>query len=322
MNIVEENQAARLLYESDEPQWFKTLDSLANSVHPVDREAVRVWYSFWPLKLTESLKKSDDPVKTAQELLLYGKFELGRALHESVGFLFGARWWREVCHSVLEFAEQWESGSKKADSLTEAVRHVAGDVSSKQNVQQEFLLGITAVAFFALRHLGREDFRKTLNEFGSTSYSTRSPEELLSLRKKRTRKSLFDFLYTVNRRHTVTWDEKEDRTFEAINNQYIAMAAAKDQESYTNNDPRRVEGPVPVQCRNGACGFCWVGVLGGKENLSEITDFEKKRLETFGYSKSKQLVEPHPHLRLACQARVVGDISIVVPPWNGFLNGR
>lgn len=322
MNIAEENQAAKLLYHSDEPEWFETLDSLIGSVHSVDQDAVRVWYSFWPLKVTQSLRESTDPVKTAQELLLYGDFQLGRVLHDSVGFLFGARWWKEICQAVLDFADRWEAGSVEVESLSDAIRAVAQRVSSEQNTPEELLLGITAVAFFALRHLGREEFANCLKNTEIGVFSPRSPEQLLALRRKRTNKSLFDFLYTVNRRHTVTWDEKEDRTFPAINNQYLAMAAALDQEDYVDTDSRRVEGPVPVQCRNGACGFCWVGLLGGKKNLSEITDFERTRLETFGYSGSGQLSEQHPHLRLACQARVLGDISIVIPPWNGFLNGR
>src|SRR5690606_25764965 len=160
------------------------------------------------------------------------------------------------------------------------------------------------------------------NQTDARNHFQRSPEEVISLRKGRTKKKFWDFLYTVNRRHTVTWDEEKDCTFPAINNQYLAMAAAADQEDYRNSDPRRVEGPIPVQCRNGACGFCWIGVLGGKENLSEMADFERKRLETLGYVNSGQLAESHPHLRLACQARVTGDVTIVIPPWNGFLDGR
>src|SRR5690606_5402820 len=103
MNVAEENRATRLMYASAESEWFLALDSLVDSIHPVDREATRIWYFFWPLKLTESLKASQDPVKTAQELLLYGKFELKRALQESVTFLYGARWWHEVAQSVLDF---------------------------------------------------------------------------------------------------------------------------------------------------------------------------------------------------------------------------
>lgn len=322
MNLAEENRTAKLLYYSEESEWFAALDSLIDLVHPVDQEAVRVWYFFWPLKLTQSLKDSSDPVKTAQDLLLYGDFQLSRVLHDSVGFLYGARWWTEVCRAVLQFADRSESGQVEISSLSEGILQVTRNVSSEQKEPEDLLLGITAVCFFALRHLGREEFERVLENTHPMNLPSRSPKDLLMLRKKRTKKGLFDFLYTVNRRHTVTWDEKQNRTFQAINNQHLAMAAAQDQENYTESDPRRVEGPVPVQCRNGACGFCWVGVLGGKENLSEMTDFERKRLQTFGYRDSQQLLEPHPHLRLACQARVLGDVSIIIPPWNGFLNGR
>src|SRR6266511_440255 len=35
-------------------------------------------------------------------------------------------------------------------------------------------------------------------------------------------------------------------------------------------DPRRIEGPIPVECRSASCGTCWVGVLGGAEKLSDV----------------------------------------------------
>ena len=37
-------------------------------------------------------------------------------------------------------------------------------------------------------------------------------------------------------------------------------------------------------------------------------------MKVFGYLDTQ---EPRPLIRLACQARAFGAVSIVIPPWNG-----
>ena len=63
-----------------------------------------------------------------------------------------------------------------------------------------------------------------------------------------------------------------------------------------------------------------MGVLGGTENLSPISDWEKDRLKYFGYDFGNSDSETHPPIRLSCQAQCLGDISVTVAPWNGVLN--
>jgi hypothetical protein len=60
-----------------------------------------------------------------------------------------------------------------------------------------------------------------------------------------------------------------------------------------------------------------VGVLGGAEKLSDVvpTD-EGRRMKVFGYVNTE---EPKPLIRLACQAKASGAVSIVIPPWNGIM---
>ncbi|MGH9902472.1 MAG: 2Fe-2S iron-sulfur cluster-binding protein, partial [Pyrinomonadaceae bacterium] len=74
------------------------------------------------------------------------------------------------------------------------------------------------------------------------------------------------------------------------------------------------EGPIPVQCRSASCGTCWVGVLGGAEKLTDVAAREGRQMKEFGYTDTD---EPRPLIRLACQARGAGAVSIVIPPWNG-----
>ena len=42
-------------------------------------------------------------------------------------------------------------------------------------------------------------------------------------------------------------------------------------------------------------------------------------MKVFGY---KQPDEARPFLRLACQARATGNVSIVIPPWNAVFGKK
>ena len=70
-----------------------------------------------------------------------------------------------------------------------------------------------------------------------------------------------------------------------------------------------------MQCRTAACGTCWVGVLAGSEKLSEVGALEWSKIKEFGYIDTE---EPRPLIRLACQAQAYGNVTIVIPPWNGI----
>ena len=97
--------------------------------------------------------------------------------------------------------------------------------------------------------------------------------------------------------------------------QDMAWGAADDRtRNWREIDPRRPEGPIPVECRSASCGTCWVGILGGAEKLSDVAVREGKKIKEFGYIDT---TEPKPLIRLACQAKALGAVSIVIPPWNG-----
>jgi len=55
-------------------------------------------------------------------------------------------------------------------------------------------------------------------------------------------------------------------------------------------------------------------VLGGAEKLSDVQRLESNSIKRFGYIETN---DPKPVIRLACQARATGAVSIVIPPWNG-----
>jgi hypothetical protein len=48
---------------------------------------------------------------------------------------------------------------------------------------------------------------------------------------------------------------------------------------------------------------------------------EGRRLDVFGYSAAStdESAGDRPLIRLACQARGSGAVSVVIPPWNGMI---
>jgi ferredoxin len=56
-------------------------------------------------------------------------------------------------------------------------------------------------------------------------------------------------------------------------------------------------------CRDGACGACMVRVVTNPQNLSKMEDHERDFLETMAARDDE---------RLACQCKVLGDVTIEV----------
>ena len=317
MDAVQKQSAFEsFLAQQDEKSWSEALDILLPLVHPVDQDGTRIWFGFWPLQLHQIVQESDDLERTAQKLELRGGYRLEKQLDASLDFLYGSRYWSEVHEAVCTHAESSASGD---GSLADQIQAIANKTASKLQVPESHLIGITAVALMVLRQIGRDAFSaKSLK----TPERKTSPERVLRAR-SRQRKGLLGFLRTVDARHTVTFNEQDKSArFQAIHGQDISMAAGKDERDYQSVDPRRIGGPIPFQCRVANCGTCWIGVLGGKEKLSEISNFEKERLKYFGYDFGNSEQETHPPIRLACQAKCLGDVSIAIAPWNGILNVR
>jgi ferredoxin len=144
-----------------------------------------------------------------------------------------------------------------------------------------------------------------------------SPEQILARRRRDDGQGPLGFLRGFARRYSVTFDERSrEGKFGLINSQHLTTAAAQDHREYHSRDSRCIvgEGPIPVECRSANCGTCWVGVIAGRDKLSEVSPLEARRIKEFGYINSD---ESHPLIRLSCQAQASGNVTIVIPPWNG-----
>ncbi len=304
------------LNRHDEEAWSTTLTELLPLTHEVDRTATQVWFSFYPLALLQALQRANDPSLLARQLLLEGKFYLKDQIDSSHHFLYGHRYWSAVKQAVTQYASS-QSESIKGKALAEIIKEVAQQVAQSAKIDSSLLTGITAVAFMTLQQVGLGAFSAAPGTVQiSRGYGKRSPEQVLAERAADDNQGLFGFLRKADKKWTVTFDEADDNAwFTAIDQEELASAAARDDsQEWLSVDARRVEGPIPVQCRSAACGTCWVGVLSGAEKLSDVSARENKKIKEFGYIDTS---EPRPIIRLACVAQAMGAVSIVIPPWNG-----
>ena len=302
------------LAKHDEEAWSAALTTLLRSIHEVDQNATQIWFAFYPLALFQALKAADDPEKLRQVLLMQGTYDLKDQIDSSHTFLYGHRYWPEVKKAVEQHAREFSSSDA---SLPDQISSVAEKVAQQVKVDRSLTVGITAVAFMTVQQAGFDAFEKAPGKMLiDARHARKSPEQVLRERAKDDSQGLLGFLRTVNKKWTITYDENDERATYRMNHvQDLAWGAAEDRSrNWREIDPRRVEGPIPVECRSASCGTCWVGVLGGAEKLSDVAAREGKKIKEFGYIDTS---EPKPLIRLACQAQTHGAVSIVIPPWNG-----
>ena len=310
------------LEQHDEEAWAAALTTLLRSIHEVDRNATQIWFWFYPLSLFQALQQAEDPAKLVQQLLMQGNYQLQDQIDSSHTFLYGHRFWPEVKQATQEHAREFKGESAIADQILA----VAQSAAQQAKVDKSLVVGITAVAFMTVRQAGLEAFAAAPGKMLlDRKHARKSAEDVLRERAKDDSQGVLGFLKTVNKKWTVTYDENDDAAKYRLNHvQDLAWGAAADRsKNWREIDPRRVEGPIPVECRSASCGTCWVGVLGGAEKLSDVAAREGKKIKEFGYIDTS---EPKPLIRLACQALAHGAVSIVIPPWNGvfgkYLKGQ
>lgn len=303
------------LARHDPEAWRRTLDALEPQIHAIDRNATRIWFAFYPLGLHLALEAAPDRPALERKLGLMGRWRLADQIGSSHRFLYAHRYWPQVKSAILAM-------TSADDDLPDLARTVATAAARTARVDPEMLYGIAVVLLMTLRQVGPEAFAaEPATIHLPESARVMSPHQVLRQRARDDWQGPLGFLRGPRKRWTVRFDEAESGArFTAIDGQELATAAQTDKRDYRQRDPRCIpdEGPIPVECRAASCGTCWVGVLGGAEKLSPVNDRdERRRMQVFGYLDSP---EARPILRLACQAKAHGAVSIVIPPWNGFIS--
>lgn len=304
------------MFSRFDADWVPLLERLAPEFHPVDRDGLRIWFQMWPLFLHRLVEGSSDGVEVERFYQLKGSYRLSDLPDTSHRFLYSHRYWGQAKEGVAML----QATIDPEDDLESLIRTVAARIQAPK----ELALGIAAIAWMTFRQCGKAFLRSTY----VPPLLPAKPEEILRERASAFRPNLMARLKGSKGCERVTFDELKanggtEGWFEILPSQEITTGAELDKRPYHLSDVRCYEGmgPIPVDCRSGSCGTCWVGILGGNENMEPVGDFERKRMDYFGYWDSGFHVpgQDKPLLRLACQAQVKGSVSIVIPPWNGVL---
>ena len=301
------------LNRHDENAWREIVHTLLPSIHEVDRTATQIWFYFFPLALLRALQQTNDAEQFVRKLSLSGSFLLKDQIDRSHEFLYGHRYWPQVKAAMSELAAS--TNAPASLDLATQIRGVAESVASRLKVDASLVAGITAVAFMTLQQVGAAAFNSAPGTV--RKLPDESPGQILKDRARDDKQPFFVSLFNPDKIFSIIFDEHDSRAqFKLINTQHLTTAAANDKRDHHSRDPRCVigEGPIPVECRSAACGTCWVGVLAGREKLSEVAALEWRKISEFGYINTD---EPRPLIRLACQAQAYGNVTIVIPPWNG-----
>ena len=309
----------KFLDKYNEKQWLGVLTSILPEIHEVDRNAAQIWFRFYPLELFRFLQSAEDRAKAIQQFVMQGEYELKNQIDSSHRFLYGHRFWKETKDAIVKHAETFQGDS---GDLADEIRNIAKNAATAAKTTENLTVGITAVGLMTLVQVGLDALRQSPGTLlVDPKTKNQSPNKIVEDRAKDDSQGILGFLKTVNKEWTVKYiDDTDSGKFKLMNDEEIASGAARDQsKNWVERDFRRGEGVIPVECRSSACGTCWVGVLGGAEKLSDVAPRERKQMKIFGYNQGD---EAKPIMRLACQARAEGAVSIVIPPWNGVFGKK
>jgi ferredoxin len=294
----------------DADGWRRAIDTLVAGIHPIDRNATRIWFAFYPLDLHVAIEAAGGDA--VRRFGLMGHWRLADQVDASHRFLYGHRYWPQVKAAIQSFDGPF-------GSLPAIITAVADQATRTARVDRDQLIGPAAIGLMTLRQVTPAAFATPGIIHLPPEARRQSLHQVLSQRARDDWQGPLGFLRGLKKRWTVTFDENDPAaTFTVIHGQEIATAAQTDKRDYRQRDRRCTpgEGPIPVECRAASCGTCWVGVIAGAEKLSPVSDRDEGcRMRVFGYTDTN---EPQPLLRLACQARAFGAVSIVIPPWNGM----
>lgn len=297
----------------DAEAWARALDELSPEIHPVDRLATRIWFQLFPLRLAEAVAGATDTAALERTLRLEGRYRLADQVDSSHWFLYGHRYWETVKAQLA----RTDAAEAAPTPLTAVVLDLATHAAEAVRVDVSLLIGISALAVMTRQQVGKHVFDRPVPQVTNGVSPVTSPDEIASRRQRDDAQGVFGVFRGDRRRYSVWFDERRpDGRFPIVNQQHVTTAGAADTREYSYDRGYSQSGPIPAQCRSGSCGTCWVGVLGGAEKLSAVERLEARRLRECGYLDD---AEGTPFIRLACMARAAGNVTIVIPPWNGFI---
>lgn len=301
-----------------ESDWLAAVNGLLPSIHAVDRNAVQIWFRFYPVGLFRYLQAAENKEEAVRGLALMGNWELKNHVDTSHHFLFGHQYWKEIKNEIINTASNFNIEKPELAGL---IKSIAEKVSGATKANTSELLAISAAGLMTLVQSGLEAFKASNGSYNGKKVSTKSADAIVAERAKDDSQGIFGFLKTVDKKYSVAFSSiNATGKFPIILDEEVVTASQKDKsQDWQSKDNRCWEGPVPIECTAASCGTCWIGVLGGQEKMTEVGRRERRQMKVFGYN---QPADDKPFIRLACQARGEGNLTIVIPPWNGVFGKK
>jgi ferredoxin len=312
------NAFVEALEKKTEAEWMAAVESLLPEIHRVDREAVQIWFRFYPLDLLNYLESSDDVETAMKGISMDGDFGVLDKIDTSHRFLYGHRFWPQVKEVIAKRAETMDGLGELANEI-KTVTHLA---AVKARVSEPLVMAMSAIGLMTLAQVGFDDFKRSPGVAEQPQgILAKSPDEVVAEREKDDSQGIFGFLKTVDKKFSVHFKAfASEGKFPIINDEEVASASQKDHSrDWQSLDYRCWDGPVPIECTSASCGTCWVGVVGGKDKLSDPSARERRAMKVFGYGQTD---DEKPFIRLACQARASGNVHVVIPPWNAVFGKK
>ena len=302
-----------------ESDWLTTVDELLPCVHDVDKDALQIWFRFYPLDLKRFLDAAEDREATELRVALLGDFGLDGKIDSSHYFLYGHRHWKTVKAAIDAETVVFKDVTP---TLIEEVKAIGMAVAEKLHVERQMINAMVIIGLATLNQVGVEAFKAAAGEaVKPTGIMAKSPNAVIADRAKDDSQGMLGFLKTVNKKFSVAFSNgKTSGKFSIVNEQEISTASSNDRsQNWQASDERCWEGVVPVECVSASCGTCWVGVLGSADKLTEVSRRERRAMNVFGYNQPEG---DRPFLRLACQAKATGNATIVIPSWNAVFGKK
>ena len=173
-------------------QWFQAADDLANDIHPVDRNAIRIWLRFYPLDLHRHLETSENQEEEMRKFAIQGQYELKNQIDSSHHFLYGHRYWKTVKETI---ESQLGSSAAPGAGLPDTVRTLASQAAEKLKVDRSLLTGITIAGLMTVVQAGASDFRNAPGNIQKpTGIMAKSPNAIVAERAKADSQGILGFL--------------------------------------------------------------------------------------------------------------------------------
>ncbi|MBK7934798.1 MAG: hypothetical protein IPK01_15280 [Acidobacteria bacterium] len=142
-------------------EWLAAVEEMLPCIHEVDRNAVQIWFRFYPVDLHRFVEAAEDRDATLHGFAMQGQFELKDQIDTSHHFLYGHRYWKTV-KAAIE-AETVVFKDEPA-TLVEEIKAIAIVVAEKLAVERQMINAMVAIGLATLNQVGIEAFKAAAGE--------------------------------------------------------------------------------------------------------------------------------------------------------------